>query len=203
LTLLVATDDPGAVLPNGKILIALSPLGPLTAKGYSFPQASYLYEFDPAATTQAAAWTEVTPSLSAENAFKLNMVVLPSGQVLLGDSGGGFQIYSPDLAPLNHWRPAVTSIVNNFNGTFTLTGTQLNGIDEGSNYGDDKESASNYPVIQLQDASGNVFYGRTSNWSSTGVATGSTPETVQFTLPSGRSLGALTHRRTWATSRAR
>ena len=43
--------------------------------------------------------------------------------------------------------------------------------------------ATNYPIVQLTNASGQVSYARTANWSSTGVATGSTPETVDFTLP--------------------
>ena len=45
--------------------------------------------------------------------------------------------------------------------------------------------ATNYPIVQLQDSSGHVFYCATYNWSSTGVATGSTVESTQFTLPSG------------------
>jgi hypothetical protein len=45
--------------------------------------------------------------------------------------------------------------------------------------------SSNYPIVRITDSAGNVFYARTYNWSSTGVATGSTPETTQFTLPAG------------------
>lgn len=199
-TYLVGTDDPGAVLPNGHILIALSPEGSLFTSGpsnggYDFPDASYIYEYDPTAATAATAWTEVTPpGLSSINAFQLNMVVLPTGQVLLGNEGNSFQVYTEDPAtgPQNAWRPTISSIVSNGGSTFTLTGTQLNGIDEGSNYGDDNQSASNYPILQFQDASGNIYYGRTFNWSSSGVATGATPETVQFTLPQGQSLSTLT-----------
>src|SRR5262249_46314244 len=73
------------------------------------------------------------------------------------------------------------------NGTFTLTGTQLNGISEGSSYGDDVENSSNYPIVQLVNGS-QVTYARTSNWSNTGVATGSTIETTLFTPPAGYTL---------------
>jgi hypothetical protein len=59
------------------------------------------------------------------------------------------------------------------------------------NYGDDNESASNYPILQFMDGGGNIFYGRTFNWSSTGVATGSAVVTTEFTLPSGKSLSDL------------
>ena len=107
-------------------------------------------------------------------------------------SGTRLQIYTPVGSPQNSWRPVITNIVDNGNGTFTLTGTQLNGISEGANYGDDLESASNYPIVQLTDSGGNISYATTTNWSSTGVATGSTPETTQFTLPSGTHLSDFT-----------
>ena len=48
------------------------------------------------------------------------------------------------------------------------------------------EQATNYPLIRMTDKQGNIVYARTFNWSSTGVATGKTPQSVQFTLPAGR-----------------
>ena len=195
-TQMVGTDDPGAELPNGHVLIALSPLGNIPkGSGYSFPTPSNIYEFDPTAPA-ASAFTDVSPggslggSTIGDNAFKLNMVVLPTGQVLLSDENAGFQVYTEDPAtgPQNAWRPVVSNFVENADGSFTLTGTQINGISEGANYGDDNESASNYPLVQLTDSGGNVSYATTSGWSSTGVVTGSTPETTNFTLPSGKIL---------------
>ena len=101
---------------------------------------------------------------------------------------GGFQIFTEAAAsgPQTASRPTITALTQNANGSFTLTGTLLNGISEGSNYGDDLQSASNFPIVQLTDSDGNIVYATTSNWSSTGVATGSTVETTQFTLPSGK-----------------
>jgi hypothetical protein len=66
---------------------------------------------------------------------------------------------------------------------FTLWGQQLNGQSAGSNYGDDVESDQNYPIVRLQHTSGRVFYARTTNWSTTQVATGVFRQTVDFTLP--------------------
>jgi hypothetical protein len=193
-TFLVGTDDPGAVLPNGHILIALSPEGPMKTKaeggGYSFPEASFIYEYDPTATTAAAAWIPVpTSGLDFVNAFKLNMLLLPSGQVLMGNEQGEFQIYTedPTTGPQDAWRPTITGISNNGDGTFTLTGTQLTGLSEGSNYGDDMESNTNYPIVQFRDAAGHIYYGRTKDWSTTDVATGGASEHVTFTLPAGKS----------------
>ena len=90
------------------------------------------------------------------------------------------------------WRPKIRSVTNNGNGTFTLLGTQLNGISEGAAYGDDAQMATNYPIVQLKNPkTGARLYGRTFDWSSTGVATGSAPVTTEFTLPSGISPGTF------------
>ncbi len=106
-------------------------------------------------------------------------------------SGTSQLIYTPAGSPQNTWRPVITNITNNGSGNFTLTGTQLNGIDEGADYGDDLDSASNYPILQLTTTGGQTLYARTYNWNNTGVATGATLETVQFTLPAGLSLSQV------------
>src|SRR5438128_12618368 len=64
-----------------------------------------------------------------------------------------------------------------------MTCTQLNGLDEGAAFGDDVEMAINYPIVKLVSNSSTrkVYYARTFDWSSTGVATGiNTPESVNF-----------------------
>ncbi|HEX3151629.1 MAG TPA: hypothetical protein VHR66_26380 [Gemmataceae bacterium] len=183
-TQLGADDDPGSMLPNGHILVAISPIN----SPFTFPGPSYIYEFDPDAGT----YTEITPATGmGNNAFVLNTVNLPTGQILLGNEFGLPQIYTPDGAAQDAWRPVITKISNNGAGTFTLTGMQLNGLGEGSNYGDDNESASNYPIVQLLDTSGNTRYARTFNWSSTGVATNNTIVTTNFTLPAGLNLNQV------------
>jgi hypothetical protein len=192
-TQLVATDDPAAVLPNGDILLSLSPL--VTSPKFDQGTPAFVYDYNPVTQT----FTDVTPGITAaggsqvnQGAFQLNMLVLPNGQVLMGDSAGAVQIYTElgTSAPQNTWRPVITSIAGT--GTYTLTGTQLNGLDEGSTYGDDNETASNYPIVQLTSTSGSIYYARTFDWSSTGVATGSTPETVNFVLPTGMPVGTYT-----------
>ena len=65
---------------------------------------------------------------------------------------------------------------------FTLTGKQLNGQSAGASYGDDDQMNSNHPIIRMVDQTGNVFYARTTNWTSVGVDGPTTPETVNFTL---------------------
>ncbi len=183
---LVMADAPGAMMPNGDILLVMSPLGGIGANGnYTFPKTAYAYEFNP--TT--GVYTEVTPSggLPSNSNFYY-MVNLPSGQILMDGNDGFAGVYTPAAGPQDSWRPVITGIQNNNDGTFTLHGTQLTGISEGSSFGDDYESATNYPIVQLTDFAGNVYYAKTYNWSTTNVQTGSTPETATFTLPAGKSI---------------
>jgi ELWxxDGT repeat protein len=168
-----------ALLPNGHVLFA--------AESLTINGPTRFFEFDPTAPL-ATSLTDVSPPITAYQtvsyAFSTRMVVLPTGQLLLGTNSGIHQpyIYTPDGAPDAAWKPTITNVVANGNH-YTLTGTQLNGLSAGAYYGGSTESASNYPIIELSDGSGKVYFARTFNWSSTGVATGGTPETTDFTLP--------------------
>jgi hypothetical protein len=112
------------------------------------------------------------------------MLVLPTGEVLFSDGSRQLWIYTPDGPADEASRPIIDAITYNGGGVFTLTGRQLNGQSAGSSYGDDVESDENYPIVRLVRA-GTVYYGRTSNWSNTGVRTGDVSETADFTLPAG------------------
>jgi hypothetical protein len=114
----------------------------------------------------------------------LRLFVAPTGQVLMTTSADlKVYVYTAPGGPPNRLRPRVEGIAYNGGGLFTLSGQQLNGQNAGSSYGDDAESDQNYPLVSLEDKAGHVFYARTTNWSSTGVATGTSRETVNFTLP--------------------
>ncbi len=117
------------------------------------------------------------------------MLDLPDGTVLYSHFGDQLYDYAPTGSPLASGQPAISSIQPNGDGSFHLTGTQLNGISEGAAYGDDCQMASNYPIVRLTAANGDVYYARTYNWSSTGVMTGTTPVTTEFRLPAGLPLG--------------
>jgi predicted outer membrane repeat protein len=190
---LVAADVPGAMMSNGDILIAFSPKGSLNSKGsYQFQSPSFIYEYNP--TSQQ--FTDVTPpgGISAPS-FQLSMLALPNGQVLLGnETSSQMWVFAPNELPQEAWKPTVMDIQDITStgasgalvDNLTLTGTKLNGISEGANYGDDAEMASNYPLVHFTQENGGL-YARTSNWSSTGVQTGSAAdpgtETTQFTGP--------------------
>ena len=59
-------------------------------------------------------------------------------------------------------------------------------------YGDDAQMPSNYPIVRLTDTSGNIYYARTSNWSSSGVQTGAQVLSVDFTIPASLPVGTYT-----------
>ncbi len=170
-------DAPAAMMMNGKILCAVG-----NATNYNEP--TYFYEYDPVANSFSqvngpTGTTDPVPPLQAM------MLDLPDGSVLYSHEGNDLYIYRTTGTPLAAGQPTISGVTANNDGSFTLAGTQLNGISEGAAYGDDAQMASNYPLIRLTNSAGNIYYERTYNWSSTGVMTGSTPETTQFTNSAG------------------
>jgi len=173
-------DAPAAELVNGHVLIAAG--GTPT-----YVPPTEIFDFDPIANTFAQVATPAAMGLQNLSPVTLRMLALPSGQVLFTYGANQLYVYTPSGGPSGSWRPTIGSIVSNGGRTYTLTGTQLNGISEGASFGDDAQSATNYPIVAFTDANGVVKYARTFNWSTTGVATGSTPMTVQFSVPAGVS----------------
>ena len=180
-TQLTMNASPGAVMPNGDLLLALSP----AVNGNSYTGPTFLYDFNPA----TGMYTNVTPPSSSgfdtsNHSFVDNMLILPTGQVLVTNFEADPFIYTPQGTPNSAWKPSIISFTNNGNGSYTLSGTQLNGRDEGASDGGDGQMAENYPIVRVTDtATGAVYYATTSNWSSTGVATGTATETVNVFLP--------------------
>jgi len=180
---LIADDAPGAILPDGNVIFA--------ADAGNYTQPTELFEFNPIANTikPLATPAALTASLNSNPSYVYRMLMLPTGELLLTDGSGQLWTYTEAGSANSSWAPTIASITNN-GANFTLTGTQLNGISEGASYGDDAEMASNYPIVQITNTVGTVSYARTSNWSSTGVATGSTVVSTQFTMPGGTTQGA-------------
>ncbi|HVU49639.1 MAG TPA: FG-GAP-like repeat-containing protein [Polyangia bacterium] len=127
---------------------------------------------------------------------------LPTGQTLYIEGGGDTNLhfympnnltaYQPQTNVSPQYRPAITSISAPSSGVFTLTGTQINGLTNGASFGDDRNMASNYPLVYLQDASNRIFYARTFNFSSMTPAPAPTTHTCNFTLPPSIPNGTYT-----------
>jgi hypothetical protein len=153
--------------------------------GATFSPPTQIFDFNPDTNTISPVFPPIPDgNLARTSAFVTRMLVLPTGEVLFSDGSSQLWIYTPDGGPDEASRPIIDAITYNGRGVFTLTGRQLNGQSAGSSYGDDVESDENYPIVRLVRA-GTVYYGRTSNWSNTGVGTGDVTETVDFTLPAG------------------
>ncbi len=194
---LVAADAPAAELPDGNVLLALSPIGNTATGAYSFPSHTYLYEFNPTTNTYvqeigdpgSAGYTGgVSPLLNAllgVPSYDTRMLVTPNGHVLLSiNNSTQIWDYTPDNTQGSPPPdvPTISSVTyNNATANYTLAGTYLTGASEGAAYGDDAEMSTNFPIIKIADANGNVWYASSTNWTP-GVADGAS-RTVQFTLP--------------------
>ena len=180
-----------AMLPNGHVLFDAGAT-PTTAVPTHF------FEFDPTDNSLTDV-TPTTPDLSSIAVVRRRgMLVLPSGQVLSTSplrcgQRPALRLHAGRLAASGLAADDHAACAANGDGTYTLTGTQLNGLSAGASYGSPAEMDSNYPIVELQatDGSGQVYFARTFNWSSTGVATGSTPVTTEFSLPAGLPLAPI------------
>ena len=176
-------DGPAAMLPNGHVLFGASPGS--TGLGLQY------FEFDGTQLLGTA-----SPSRAASDAtFFTSLLVLPTGQVLFVDGSTTVQIYTP-VAPPGYepgWAPTITSSPSavTAGATYQITGTQLNGLTQGSTFGDESQNATNYPLVRITNtASGHVSYARTHNHSSMGVSTGSTLVSTSFDVPAVIESGA-------------
>ena len=180
-----APDAPAAMMVNGKVLCLVSrPADGDGAGQVPFPSPSRFYEYDPIAN----AFTSVkAPHGDTENVipFTTAMLALPDGNILFSERSSQLYVYRPDGPPLPAGKPTITRITMNRDTSYHLTGTKLNGISEGASYGDDAQMDSNYPLVRLDDGAGHIYYGRTYNWSSTSVQTGSQPVSTEFMVHEG------------------
>ena len=123
------------------------------------------------------------------HAFGL-MTVLPNGQILIG----GTEVYTSTGTYQAAWQPTISSAPATVTrgSTYKISGTQFNGLSQaGGGMGDEYQSSTNYPLVQItNNATTHVFYARTHGHSTMGVATGATPVSTKFDVPSGMETGA-------------
>jgi hypothetical protein len=115
--------------------------------------------------------------------------MLPTGQVLVG----GTEVYNPTGTYQATWAPTITSVVSSVTrgSTYKIFGTQFNGLSQAAAFGDEFETATNYPLVRItNNSTGHVFYARTHDHSTMGVATGSAVVSTNFDVPSTMETGA-------------
>jgi hypothetical protein len=164
-------DSSGALLPSGHVLIAAA--------------SGRFYEFDGTSMP-------VTGTLTNNGGNTVYFLLpLPNGQVLV--TGGVTQVFvgagnaDPEWAPTISAAPATVTR----GSSYSISGTQFNGLSQAAAVGDELNAATNYPLVRITNsASGHVFYARTHDHSSMGVATGSTIISTHFDVPAAAETGA-------------
>jgi len=122
--------------------------------------------------------------------------VLPTGQILYTLADGftkDAEIYTAKGTFQSSWAPAIKTAPTTVSrgNTYKISGTQFNGLTHGAAYGDDAQMNSNYGLVRItNNATKHVFYARTHNPSTMGVATGTKVVSTNFDVPSGMETGA-------------
>jgi len=159
-----AGDSFAALLTNGRPLV----LG----------NSGTLYEFD---------GKNLVPTVFV--GFGASLMVLPTGQVIVA----GSQVYTSSGTYNAAWAPTIKTYPHTVTrgSTYKISGTQFNGLSQAASFGDEDETATNYPLVRITNkASHHVFYAKTHDHSTMGVATGKAIVSTNFDVPSGMESGA-------------
>jgi hypothetical protein len=201
-----ANDAAAVLLPSGNVLLfagqsrlAVAPAPPASQE---FPNGSHFFEFDRSTTVgipPLPPWNQVTEpaalatQLAGDPSYVGSLMMLPNGQAMFTDgiNAGGSPprnavwFYQPNGTPNAAWKPSISSFpaVITRNLTYNLFGTLFNGMSQANFYGDDAQNATNFPIVQVTiNATGHVYYGRTHDHSSMGVAQTTLPVSTKFEL---------------------
>jgi len=172
---------PGPDIPNGDqafdTFASLLPSGNVLLEGSNSGQ---FYEFDGVSLVKQS---------SSANGIYVPLLVLPTGEVMIG----GERVYRADGTYQAAWAPTITSSPGTVTrgSSYTISGTQFNGLSQANAFGDEDNQPTNYPLVRLtNNSTGHVFYTRTHDHSTMGVATGSKTVSTTFDVPSGIETGA-------------
>jgi hypothetical protein len=181
-------DGPGALLPNGNVLIAVIGGPKLNPSPISGPPA-FFFEFD---------GTNLIPEPPIPNAAVdlgsyINLLVLPTGEILAADGSKDVEIYTPSNTTHNsNWAPVMMTAPSTVSrgGSYMITGIRFNGMSQASMFGDEGQNATNYPLVRITNLTTNhVFYCRTHDHSSMAVASNAVVST-HFDVPTTQEIGS-------------
>ncbi len=160
-----AGDNFAVLLTNGKVLV----------EGNS----GRFYEFD---------GTHFTATLESNGG---SLLVLPTGEVIVG----GSEVYTATGTFIQPWAPLITVCPSTVvrGQSYFIFGRQFNGLSQAAAFGDEYETATNYPLVRIKNnATGHIFYAKTHDHSTMGVATGAVPTFTHFDVPAGMETGPST-----------
>ena len=173
-------DAPAALLPNGNVLCDTNP-------GVANPPSTF-YEYDGTKFKKVPG----PPNAPTESTEGGSMLLLPTGQILFTDGSSDVEVYTSSGKPKPSWAPSISSVPSELEAghTYFISGKQFNGLSQGAMYGDDDQTATNYPLVRITNkASGHVFYARTHDHSTMAVATGDQEVSTHFDVPNDIELG--------------
>ncbi len=177
-------DAPAALLPNGNVLFAAS-------SGYG-QSPTHFFEFTTANKIKQVA--DTVDNSAASGSYYYNFLVLPNGQILSTDFSSEVEFYTPVASTTTGWAPVISTFPSAVTAgtTYSISGTQFNGLSQGAYYGDDVQGSTNYPIVQITNTdSGDVYYARTTNPNNSSIAPGNSV-TASFTMPATAEVGAST-----------
>jgi hypothetical protein len=181
-------DGPAALLPNGDVLVDTNP-------GYG-NSPSTLYEFN--GTSFLTPNIPQPSGLNPSNTEGARMLVTAEGTVLLTHVDSNMMwFYNPPGTYQPSWQPHICPgcypAIGYVGQTYTVRGTQFNGLSQGAAYGDDAQSATNYPLVLItNNATGHKHFARTHGFSTMAVATGNEPVSCEFDILPGTESGNST-----------
>jgi hypothetical protein len=185
-------DAPAALLPDGNVIVQASP--------GVFERPSHFFEFS-IDKKEKTALRQVNDPKSAPHisSYEGRFLELPTGQLLWSNDGqthhAEIATYTPKGAPQPSWLPVVTSVAATLTIGSTanpISGTNFNGFSQGATYGDDAQMSTNYPLVRItNNATGDVCFGRSHDFSTMGVWTTGTTNAV-FDIPQSCEAGGST-----------
>jgi len=136
------------------------------------------------------------PNAPYDGSFYGNMLVLPTGQILLTDFSTDIELYNPKISEddrefQHSIAPQIVSAPQTVTrgGSYQIRGYLFNGVTQGAAYGDDAQAATNYPLVRITNLStSHVFYSRTHDHSSMAVASHALVST-HFDVPAQQETG--------------
>jgi hypothetical protein len=172
-----ANDAPASIETNGKVIVMASPYSG------TFSAPSRFYEWNGSALSAFPA----PPNAVNDASFVGHLLVFPTGQIMFTDFTTDAEILTTAGSWKSSWRPTMLSFpksVSPGKANYSISGTQFNGLTQATAYGDDLQNATNYPLVRIVNtSSGHVFYCKTHNHTSMGVATGSALVSTKFDVP--------------------
>ena len=152
-------DGSGVLLPNGNVFFVASPFGDGPSVHFFEFNGSHLCEQPtiPNATLDNPSFFPPQPDPS----YVCNMLVLPTGQVLLTDVSNDVEIYTPDDSKYDSdWAPSISSAPEQVSPgrTYKIKGRRFNGMSQACYFGNENQCATNYPIVRItNDKTGHVI----------------------------------------------